>query len=119
MATFPRLKTGAVLQYPATRTLRFGTQVMRFVDGSEQSYRTSGAAARRWEIRLEALDEGELAEIDQFFAELEGQYGSFAFTDPWDGTEYADCGLEQDELEITMSGEMRGRTSLVVRENKS
>ena len=108
-----------MLQYPGTRTLRFETQVLRFLDGGEQSYRVSGGGARRWEIRLDALDETELAEMELFFVENQGQYGSFVFTDPWDGVEYPDCSLEQDEMAMRMTGEMRGRTSLVVRENKS
>jgi len=32
---FPTLKTGAVVQYPAKRVLRFNTQALRFLDGSE------------------------------------------------------------------------------------
>ena len=39
MNEFPKLKTGAVAQYPAQRTTRYSTHVMRFMDGSEQRYR--------------------------------------------------------------------------------
>ena len=116
MATFPKLKTGAILQYPAARGLRFANQVVRFLDGREQRFRT-GPAMRRWEIRLDFLDESEMAEIDQFFLENQGVFGSFSFTDPWDGTEYPNCSLEAGEVRLQALAEMRGRTSLVVREN--
>jgi hypothetical protein len=119
MAAFPKLKTGAVLQYPGTRTLRFSSQVLRFIDGTEQTYRTSGTAIRRWEIRLELLDEGELADIERFFLDNQGAFGSFAFTDPWDGEEYPDCSLEKDDMAVEMYEEMRGRTLLIVRENRN
>ena len=118
MPEFPKLKTGAVLQYPATRTLAFKSQVVRFLDGSEQSYRMSGSPLRSWEIRLDLLDEVELADVESFFVEQQGAFGSFAFTDPWDGAEYPDCSLEGDRLTVTMSGEGRGQTSLVVKENR-
>lgn len=114
---FPVLKTGAVAQYPAAKGLRMGTQVVRFVDGSEQRYREQGRARRWWVIRLELLDEAEVAAIEEFFADCQGAFGSFAFTDPWDATEYGDCSLEQESLEAAMAGELRGATALVIREN--
>lgn len=119
MAQFPKLKTGAALQYPAARRLEFSSQVLRFVDGSEQSYRLSGPALRRWEIRLDLLDEGEAAAVEQFFVDNDGAFASFAFTDPWDETEYADCSVEGGRLAMEWTGEMRGRTSLIIRENRS
>ena len=36
---FPTLKTGAVMQYPGKRILQFSTDVVRFLDGTEQRYR--------------------------------------------------------------------------------
>jgi hypothetical protein len=119
MGAFPKLKTGAVMQYPASRSVEYATQVYRFVDGSEQRYRERGAGARRWEIRLERLDEEELQSLQEFFGSVEGRAGSFAFTDPWDGVTYEDCSLENDEMMVEVSGEMRGQTVLVVRENRS
>ena len=118
MPTFPKLKTNAVAQYPATRSLRFRNQSLRFVDGVEQRYRDSAGPLHRWEIRLDALDEGEMAALEQFFAVNQGCFETFAFTDPWDGTEYANCSLASDELDLTAMAEMRGRTSLTVIENR-
>ena len=118
MPTFPTLRTGVVAQYPATRRMRFQNQVMRFVDGSEQRYRDGGKPLRRWEIALDLLDEGEIATLENFFSAVSGLYGTFAFTDPWDGQEYSTCSFESDWLEITLQGEMRGTTRLTICENR-
>jgi hypothetical protein len=118
MATFPALKTNAVAQYPAARSFRFRNQVLRFVDGSEQRYRDSAGPLHRWEIRLAELDEGEMAALESFFADNQGSFASFAFTDPWDGAVYANCSLASDAADLTSVGEMRGQTGLTVAENR-
>ena len=118
MSTFPKLKTAAVAQYPATKKIAFQNRVLRFVDGIEQRYRDSAGPLHRWEIRLNELDEGEIAAIDGFFWSNQGRLGSFTFTDPWDGTAYTNCSLGSDELELTSLGEMWGKTELVVVENR-
>ena len=119
MATFPKLKTESVMQYPGGKGLRFASQVVRFLDGSEQRYRDGAGPLHRWAIRLDLLDEGELGALEEFFVANQGAFGSFAFTDPWDGVEYADCSLEGDAFEFSLTGEMRGRTALAVVENRS
>src|SRR5689334_2846226 len=116
MANFPRLKTNAVMQYPATREFRFANAVLRFVDGEQQCYRESRDALRRWLVRLDLLDEAELTRLQVFFAAEQGRSGSFSFTDPWDDEEYVDCSLDQDSFEFELMGEMRARTLLVVRQ---
>ena len=119
MATLPLLKTGAVMQYPATKALRFSNQVIRFVDGSEQRYRGSQAPLRRWVIRLDLLDEAELAAFEEFIVTQEGSFGSFSFIDPWDGITYPDCSLDQEAFELELLDELRASTILIVRENRS
>jgi len=119
MSDFPRLRTGAVAQYPATRSSAYSTQVFRFLDGGEQRYREWGAPLRRWVVRLDLLDEEELARIREFFEAQQGSFGTFAFEDPWDGVVYPDCSLESDELALEFLGESRGRTLLLIRENRS
>ncbi|MBZ5623799.1 MAG: DUF2460 domain-containing protein [Acidobacteriia bacterium] len=118
MATFPSLKTNAVAQYPATKGLRFQNQTLRFLDGTEQRYRDSAGPLHRWAIRLNQLDEGEMAALETFFVTSEGAFASFAFTDPWDGRVYANCSLETDGLDLTAVAEMSGGTSLTVMENR-
>ncbi|MGE5569002.1 MAG: DUF2460 domain-containing protein [Rhodospirillales bacterium] len=117
MNAFPRLKTGAVAQYPAGRALSYATKVLKFVDGTDQRYRKRGAPVRRWVIRLDLLDETEIARLEEFFAAAQGRLGRFSFEDPWTGNVHTDCNLENDEFQVELLGETRGRTVLVVREN--
>jgi hypothetical protein len=118
MAHFPLLKTSAVTQYPSSRSLEFSTGVLRFVDGSEQRYRQMRQPVRRWVLRLSEVSEGELYEMEDFFASRQGQAGSFAFTDPWDGTVYPDCSFEQDELDLLFFGVGRPAATLIIRNNQ-
>jgi len=118
MAFFPKLKTGAVAQYPAKRTMSFQNQILRFIDGAEQRYRDACATLHQWEICLKALDEGELVAIENFFLQNQGRFGTFEFTDPRDGRVYPNCSLMLDELELTGVEEVRGKTTLRVAENR-
>ena len=119
MADFPTLKSGAVMQYPAERELRFSTEVLRFVDGSEQRFRGYGAPLRRWIVRLDLLEDVELKRLERFFDASQGALGSFPFTDPWDGTVYANCSLEEDEMAVEFNAEQQAKTALVIRENRT
>jgi hypothetical protein len=119
MPTFPQLKTGAVAQYPATKSLVFQNQTVRFLDGSEQRYRDSAGPLHQWVIQLSELDESEMAAFEQFFEGNQGRLGSFSFTDPWDGTQYANCSLASDDLVLSSFAEMRGHTSLMIIENRT
>jgi len=116
--SFPALKTGAVAQYPSDRTQRFSTLGYRFLDGSEQRFPGFGTPLRRWIIRLELLDEGELARLEEFFMEQKGQAGNFALTDPRDGVVHANCSFENDAMTADYREAGDGRTSVVVKENR-
>ena len=116
MATFPALRTGAILQYPATRVVTFATSVYRFLDGSEQRYREFPVQIRRWVVRLNLLTEAEIAEFDAFYSGLQGGAGAFEFTDPWDGVLYSNCRFENDSLALQVQEEGRARTSFVIRQ---
>ena len=118
MADFPLLKTSAVTQYPSSRSTEFSTGVLRFLDGSEQRYRQMRQPVRKWVLRLSEVGEDELFEIEDFFTSRQGQSGSFAFTDPWDGTIYPDCSFEQDELDLRLMGEGRTAATLIIRNNQ-
>lgn len=119
MNSFPALKTGAVMQYPAGRTVTFSTQTLRFFDGSEQRFADYGAPLHQWNIQLDLLDEAEMKAMETFFREMTGQSGAFSFTDPWDGQVYPSCSFGGDELDESFLAELRGRTSLLVIENRS
>lgn len=118
MANFPALKTGAIAQYPSDRQRSFSTQVMRFVDGSEQRFPGYGTPLRRWTIRLDLLDEAELTNLEQFFESEGGRAGSFSFTDPFDGAVYANCSFDGDELALNFAGPQEGKATVVVKENR-
>lgn len=119
MSDFPLLKTGAVTQYPSSRQLLFSTRVLTFADGGEQRFRQAAGAVRRWIIRLSDVTEDEFQSMKEFFRAQGGRLESFAFTDPWTGSEHADCSLESDALELDLRDEDRGRTTLIIRENRT
>lgn len=118
MPDFPLLRTSAVTQYPAQRQLSFATQVLRFLDGSEQRLRQWPGSLRRWTIRLDLLSEDEMSRIREFFRDRAGQAQSFRFLDPWDGVEYPVCTLDDDDLEVVLREEGRGALTVVVRESR-
>ena len=119
MASFPVLKTGSIMQYPARKAIVYGTGVLRFIDGKEQRTRESGSALRRWVVDLSLIDESEMAALDAFFVEQNGAAGVFSFTDPWDGTVYSNCSLESDDYDCVLEAPGRARLSLVIRENRT
>ena len=119
MANFPALKTGAVAQYGSDRSRQFSTQVLRFIDGSEQRFPGYGTPLLQWVIRLDLLDESELENLEQFFENEGGRVGSFSFTDPWDGTVYESCSFASDGLALQFREVARGKTQVTVRENRS
>ncbi len=114
MSDFPKLRTGVVAQYPATRELRFSTTVKNFLDGSEQRYRDLRVGQRRWVISLSQLDESELAELTDFFEQRQDRFETFDFEDPWTGTAVSGCRLLLDHMEARVDGEFDNRTQLIV-----
>ncbi len=119
MATFPLLKTNAVMQYPATKSVRFRNQTVRFLDGTEQRYRDSAGALHAWTIRLSDLDEAEVTAIGNFFSQVSGQSRTFSFTDPWDGTLYNNCCVQSGDLTLEATAELKAKTSLTIVEIRS
>jgi hypothetical protein len=117
MSTFPILKTGAVMQYPAKRGVQFSTVALQFVDGSEQRFRGYQSALHQWVIQLSLLDQAELQELQEFFRSLDGRAEDFSFTDPWDGSTYASCSLSSDGMTTVLAGEWKGNSKLTVQEN--
>src|SRR5258708_3829781 len=113
MSTFPALKTGAIIQFPASRALDFTTDVIQFIDGAEQRFRDYGQPYRRWMIRLDLLDETEIQSTRAFVQE-NGTAGLFSFTDPWDGTVYPTCRIEGTGLLDQLNGPAQGATSLTI-----
>lgn len=119
MSAFPTLKTGAVLQYPAQRTVQFSTDIVQFVDGSEQRFQNFASPLHSWTIQLDLLDEQELHVLRGFFLTEAGAAGDFSFTDPWDGTVYPSCCFATDTMLEQLMDEAKGKTSLVVQEKRN
>ena len=119
MANFPALKTGAYAQYPSDRTRQFSTSAHRFLDGTEQRFPGYAASLRRWTIRLDFLDEGELAALEQFFVDQGGRAGTFSFTDPFDGTVCSSCSFDTDTGLFEYADAGRGAAVAMIRENRS
>ena len=118
MATFPKLKTGAVAQYPLARRAKFQNQIVRFVDGSDQRYRDSAGAHLEWAIQLSLLDASEMAAVEEFFRANQGAFGRFEFIDPWDGQVYDNCSIAGDILQLATLSETGGNTKLIVVRNQ-
>jgi hypothetical protein len=112
--TFPVLKSGALAQYPLDFAVRYATQPVWFLDGSRQRFRLYGAGLRRWTLKLDLLDEAELAAVIAF-VEAQGS-APFAFADPITGAAVAKCIIGAHQLDVTMRGEMRGQTTVVIEE---
>ena len=117
MGDFPKLKTGAVAQYPLAESASFATEVVTFLDGSEQRFRRFGGRLRRWVVRLELLNEAETESLEQFFRTQQAKAGRFVFTDPRTNVDVANCSFEDDAFTVELEGEARARTTLIVREN--
>jgi len=115
MSVFPKLKTGAICQYPARFSLSWRTHITVFLDGSEQRHANTSDAVHRWNIRLDLLDEKEALTLQQFFTEQSGRYGIFEFQDPLTGQVYPTCCFESDRNDVRQSGESRHHTTLTIR----
>ena len=118
MSTFPLLKTGAVTQYPASVVQSYGTDLVVFLDGTEQRSRRLPGPGRRWAIDLSLLDDDEVRRVEEFFLSQLGSFGSFTFTDPWSGTAYTDCSLADDVLTVNFEAQDRAKLRLTVVENR-
>ncbi len=116
MASFPLLTSGAVTQYPATVTTGQSVQVIRFLDGSDQRYLNQGRPFRQWQIRVDLLNDTELAQIESFFAAQSGDYSAFAFPDPISGTVVPNCRLAAPGLVTEYTATDSGGTSFWVME---
>lgn len=114
MATFPLLSSGAVAQYPLASTQGQAVQVIRFLDGSDQRYLTQGAVLRQWQIRLDLLNDAEIAQLEGFFVEQSGDYSPFVFPDPISGSNIPNCRIAAPGLMSAYVGVNAASTSFLV-----
>jgi hypothetical protein len=115
MATFPRLKTGALAQYPLRSARQFRTSVVRFLDGTEQRWRNDSKEQIRWVVRLDLLDEAEARTVREFFLAHAGQADTFTFEDPVTGEIHPHCRFASDTCEVLQRGEQNYQVVLPIR----
>jgi hypothetical protein len=82
MLHFPQFASGAVGQYPVSKSLVQRTITNTLPDGSTVKYADPGAPFVHWNLQFEGLSDSEAALLQQFFAICEGQLNAFTFTDP-------------------------------------
>jgi len=95
---FPKLSSGAVTQYGTPVGFSSPTQIIRFLDGTDQRFLARGRILRRWLIELRLLNESEIAAMEVFFNTAKGEYSEFGFPDPISGATIANCRIGAPEL---------------------
>lgn len=118
VVAFPKLKTGALTQYPVFRELSWPAETIQFLDMGRQLYMDGSGSLRRWQLNLSRLDESEMAEVIEFFTAMRGSLGRFDFEDPMTGEVVSNCRFDDDELSVSAVDEFDGRTVLTVTETR-
>jgi hypothetical protein len=116
MATFPALSSGAIAQYPIGNYAARTTQVIRFLDGSDQRCIVRARPVRWWVVKLSLLNDSELAQIEEFFTAQQGSFGLFDFPDPFSNQTVTNCRFAAPELVTEYEGADQGSTDLIVME---
>jgi hypothetical protein len=71
-----------------------------------------------WTARCSATG-NRAGRCEQFFEANQGRFGNFSFVDPWNGQTYPNCSFGNTDLALISLAEMKGRTTFVVKENRS
>ena len=113
MAEFPELKTGALAQDGLECAHRTRTRLLRYLDGGQQAVKMR-RGRKRWTVKLEFLDEGELTALGEFVESVRGESGVFAYTDPRTGVRHERCRIEGADFEQLLEGLGDGRTEIKI-----
>src|SRR4051794_29704383 len=116
MATFPTLSSGAITQHPLIAGVSQNTSVIRFMDGADQRFLLQGRQLRRWQIKLELLNDVEMDQLEAFFGLQQGPSSPFSFNDPVTGLAVPNCRIGVSELTTVYQGLDAGTASLWVME---
>jgi len=84
MLYYPQLTTGAVSQFPVTRTATMRTVTNQLLSGDNIRMSDPAAATIRWQLKYSALTDDEWTSLEQLFEAAEGQLNTFTFLDPTD-----------------------------------
>jgi hypothetical protein len=82
MAVFPQLGTGAFAQFPTGKRRRARTVLNQAADGSPLRVADPAGGSIEWRLEYRGLTDGELGNLQQFYAEMEGALNGFTFLDP-------------------------------------
>jgi hypothetical protein len=94
------------------------TDVVQFIDGTEQRFPRYSAPLVRWTVSLDLLDEAELNATLLFFRAQRGMSGTFSFTDPASGTVYPGCTFVSDSMQTSMDVSGRCTTTVAIQQNR-
>src|SRR5665213_1781300 len=84
MLYYPQLTTGAVSQFPVTRSTKIRTVSNQLASGSTIRMEDTGAQKVQWRLQYSGLTDGERSSIESLFEASEGQLNTFTFLDPTD-----------------------------------
>ena len=84
MLCYPQLTSGAISQFPVTRTASIRTVANQLIGGSTIRMADSGARSVFWQLRYSNLTDVERSSIEALFEAAEGQLTTFTFLDPTD-----------------------------------
>src|SRR5580704_12020987 len=84
MLYYPQLSTGAVSQFPVTRSANMRTVSNQLASGFTIRMADTGAQKVQWQLRYSSLTDAERSSIESLFESSEGQLNTFTFLDPTD-----------------------------------
>lgn len=110
---FPLLITGERVQASAVRSEPAQYNEYFYEGYSRQTQMRSGLDLRYWQLVYTNLTPEEAMSLRAFFEALPAG-GTFAFTDPWTGEEFAECRLAEPSLDLSCDKDNRYRAELEV-----
>jgi len=116
MPNLPSLQTGSTVQYPFVTSLKYSTEIIRFVDGSEQRFSQSGNVHRAWNVEFRDLTPSETEAIAAFVEDSTSTNQEFAFHDPVTGEVHSHCRLAAERVPVQHAGEKRSNLWLTIKE---
>ena len=108
--TFPNLSSGTVAKYPVVRSLIFPVKRVRFLDDTEQSWRTA-PAINRWTLAYTKLSYADVTTLKTFFATQKGSFDS-TWSFSIDGATWTSMKFEDDRFSSQETGPNRHSVNL-------
>ncbi len=106
MLYFPQLTSGALGQYPVSKTVSQRAITNTLSDGHAVRYADPGAGVVQWELQYQGLADSEVTSLSEFFAACEGQLHAFTFADPLGNLLLWSEDLTQTEWQVDASLEL-------------